>query len=94
MYRFFNRQNLKILCTIISAIWKTNKYWSLQKDAAYGSGTHRPTLYLTIVQRGRVDYLSSPFIKSNKEILLDLVDFALQKKIEDNLMVAISWAWA
>ena len=51
------------------------------------------TSFLTIIQRGGVDYLSSPFIKSNQEILLDLVDFALQKQSEDNLMVAISWAW-
>ena len=33
------------------------------------------------------------FIKNNQEILLDFGDFALQKQLEDNLMVAISGAW-
>ena len=33
------------------------------------------------------------FIKNNQEILLDFADFALQKQLEDNLMVAISGAW-
>ena len=32
------------------------------------------------------------FIKNNREILLDLADFALQEQPEDNLMVAISRA--
>ena len=31
--------------------------------------------------------------KNNQEILLDLADFALQEQPEDNLMVAVSWAW-
>ena len=33
------------------------------------------------------------FIKNNKEILLNLADFALQEQLEVNLMVAISRAW-
>ena len=33
------------------------------------------------------------FIKNNKEILLNLADFALQEQLEGNLMVAISRAW-
>ena len=33
------------------------------------------------------------FIKNNQEILLDFADFALQEKLEDNLMVDISRAW-
>ena len=33
------------------------------------------------------------FIKNNQEILLDLADFALGEQPDDNLMVAISWAW-
>ena len=33
------------------------------------------------------------FIKNNQEIFLDLVDFALQERAEDNLMVAIPRAW-
>ena len=33
------------------------------------------------------------FIKNNQEILLDLADFSLQEQPQDNLMVAISWAW-
>ena len=33
------------------------------------------------------------FIKNNQEILLDLAYFALQEQPEDNLKVAISWAW-
>ena len=33
------------------------------------------------------------FIKSNQEILVDFANFALQEQLEDNLMVAISWAW-
>ena len=33
------------------------------------------------------------FIKNNQDILLDLTDFALQEQTEDNLIVAISWAW-
>ena len=32
-------------------------------------------------------------IKNNQEILLDLADFTLQERPEDNLMVAISQAW-
>ena len=51
------------------------------------------TSFLTIIQRGCVDYLPFPFIKSYQEIVQDLVDFASQKQSEDNLMVAISWAW-
>ena len=31
--------------------------------------------------------------KNNQEILLDLADFALQEKPEENLMVATSRAW-
>ena len=33
------------------------------------------------------------FIKNNKEILLNLADFALQEQLEDNLMVTIPRAW-
>ena len=33
------------------------------------------------------------FIKNHQEILLDLVDFALQEQPEDKLMVAISRPW-
>ena len=33
------------------------------------------------------------FIENNKEILLNLADFALQEQLEGNLMVAISRAW-
>ena len=33
------------------------------------------------------------FVKNNEEILLGLADFNLQDQPEDNLMVAISWAW-
>ena len=33
------------------------------------------------------------FQKKAQEILLDLLDFALQEQPEDNLMVAISRAW-
>ena len=33
------------------------------------------------------------FIKNNKEILLNLADFALQEQLEGNLMVAISRPW-
>ena len=33
------------------------------------------------------------FIKNNQEILLDLADFALKEKPEDNLMVTFSQAW-
>ena len=33
------------------------------------------------------------FIKNNQEIMLDLVDFALQEPPQDNLMVAFSRAW-
>ena len=33
------------------------------------------------------------FFFNNYEIWLDLADFALQEQAEDNLMVAISWAW-
>ena len=33
------------------------------------------------------------FIENNQEILLDLADFTLKEQLEDNLMVAISWAW-
>ena len=51
------------------------------------------TSYFSNYAARRNDYLSSPFFKRNQEILLDLVDFALQKHSEDNLMVAISWAW-
>ena len=32
-------------------------------------------------------------MEENEEILLDLADFALQEQPEDNLMVALSWAW-
>ena len=32
-------------------------------------------------------------LKNNQETLLDLVDFALQEQLEDNLMVSISRAW-
>ena len=32
-------------------------------------------------------------LKNNQEILVDLADFTLQEQQEDNLMVAISWAW-
>ena len=32
-------------------------------------------------------------MKNNQEILLDLADVALQEQLEDNLIVAISWAW-
>ena len=56
-------------------------------------------------QRGaqhRVDYnhlisnkreWNNCFIKNNKEILLNLADFALQEQLESNLMVAISRPW-
>ena len=33
------------------------------------------------------------FTKNNQDILPDLFDLALQEQTEDNLMVAISWAW-
>ena len=33
------------------------------------------------------------FIKNNQEILIDLADFALPERPEDNLMVTISRAW-
>ena len=33
------------------------------------------------------------FIKNNREILLDLTDFAVQERPEGNLMVAISRPW-
>ena len=33
------------------------------------------------------------FIKNNQELLLDFVDFVLKERPEDNLMVAIPWAW-
>ena len=33
------------------------------------------------------------FIKNNKEILLNLADFALQEQLEGNLMVAVSRPW-
>ena len=32
------------------------------------------------------------FITNDFEILLDLADFGLQEQLEDNSMVAISWA--
>ena len=37
--------------------------------------------------------LGASYIKINREILLDLADFALQEQPEGNSMVAISWAW-
>ena len=36
---------------------------------------------------------NNSFIKNNQDILLDLIDFALQEQTEDYLMVTISWAW-
>ena len=36
---------------------------------------------------------NSCFIKSNQEILLDLVHFSLQEPLQDNLMVAFPRAW-
>ena len=33
------------------------------------------------------------FMENNREILLDLADFARQEQPEDNLMVAISQVW-
>ena len=33
------------------------------------------------------------FIKNTQELFLVLADFALQEQPEDNLMIAISWAW-
>ena len=33
------------------------------------------------------------FIKNNQELLLDFVDFVLKERPEDNIMVAIPWAW-
>ena len=33
------------------------------------------------------------FIKNNQDILLDLIDFALQEQAKAYLMVTISWAW-
>ena len=66
-------------------------------------------IYLTIIPRARVGYemirvgynhlisnkreWNNCFIKNNQEVLLDLVGFALQEQREDNLAVAISWAW-
>ena len=61
-------------------------------------------LSLTIIPRARIGYrivnearsaelaiiISYPTCASEKEILLDLADFALQEQPEDNLMVAIS----
>ena len=32
-------------------------------------------------------------MKNNQEILLDFADFALQEQPEENLIVAIFWAW-
>ena len=37
--------------------------------------------------------LGASCIKINQDILLDLVDFALQEQPEDNSMVAVSRAW-
>ena len=36
---------------------------------------------------------NNSFIKNNQDILLDLIDFALQEQTEDYLMVTICWAW-
>ena len=37
--------------------------------------------------------MESLFVKNNQEISLDLADFVLQERPEDNLMVTISLAW-
>ena len=60
------------------------------------------SVYLTIITRARVGFhhtisnkgeLNNCFIKNNREILLDLANFALQEQPENNSMIGISQAW-
>ena len=54
-------------------------------------GAKRRVVYNHLVSNKRE--WNNCFIKNNKEMLLNLADFALQEQLEGNLMVAVSRAW-
>ena len=76
---------------------KQTKWMRTCRESPLDSGV------LTIFPRAHVGYevivisnkreWNNCFIKNHHKILLDLANFALQEQPEDNLMVAISWAW-